>query len=378
MDKAALRLTFFSLLFTCVNLAATNKKQDIYSFNINSTVTSHYATTVITSRVKNLLRHRQEVLFEVKIPKNAFIRQFRMTIEGKTYDGVVKDKNEAQWEYEKAISQEESAGLISAVGRTLEDFKTSVTVAAFSKVTFELTYEELLKRRLGKYELLINAQLMQPVADFKIDVHIHENQQISSMEIKGGLYLTNAVTINIAGKDAWVTFYPTRDQQTKCGDCSINGLNGSLIVMYDVKRLKQSGVLKVSNGYFVHFFAPTDIQPISKKVVFIIDQSGSMRGKKIEQTRLAMLSILSDLAEGDLFGLITFNYHIQTWKPYLLTATKGNVEEAKKFVKRIKTGANRSSAGDHQSSMFRSFNPSTSPGGGAMAGITPCHPLLMP
>jgi len=34
------------------------------------------------------------------------------TIEGKTYDGVVKDKNEAQWEYEKAISQEESAGLI--------------------------------------------------------------------------------------------------------------------------------------------------------------------------------------------------------------------------------------------------------------------------
>lgn len=39
---------------------------------------------------------------------------------------------------------------------------------------------------------------------------------------------------------------------------------------------------------------------------------------------------------------------------------------------------NGSSAGDHQSWMFRSFNPSTSPGGGAMAGITPCHPLLMP
>ncbi len=41
-------------------------------------------------------------------------------------------------------------------------------------------------------------------------------------------------------------------------------------------------------------------------------------------------------------------------------------------------GINGSSAGDHQSWMFRSFNPSTSPGGGAMAGIIPCHPLLMP
>ncbi len=43
-----------------------------------------------------------------------------------------------------------------------------MAVAAFNKVTFELTYEELLKRRLGKYELLINAQPMQPVADFKV------------------------------------------------------------------------------------------------------------------------------------------------------------------------------------------------------------------
>ena len=54
------------------------------------------------------------------------------------------------------------------MGRTLEDFKTSVTVAAHSKVTFELTYEELLSRRLGKYELLINAQPGQIVKDFKV------------------------------------------------------------------------------------------------------------------------------------------------------------------------------------------------------------------
>uniref|UniRef100_A0A8C1KFR4 Inter-alpha-trypsin inhibitor heavy chain 3b n=1 Tax=Cyprinus carpio TaxID=7962 RepID=A0A8C1KFR4_CYPCA len=314
---------------------------DIYSFHINSTVTSRYATTVITSRVANLLNQSQEVHFDVKIPKDAFISQFRMTIEGKTYDGVVKEKEEAQQQYNQAVSGGQSAGLVSAVGRTLEDFKTSVTVAAFSKVTFELTYEELLKRRLGTYELLINAQPMQLVADFKIDVHIQENTGISLLEVKGALStkdLTNAVTTIRADKDAWVKFYPTRDQQTKCDECSKNGLNGNLIIMYDVERQKQSGDLKVSNGYFVHYFAPTDIQRIPKNVVFIIDESGSMSGTKIEQTRLAMLEILSDLAEDDHFGLITFSGHIQTWKPELLKATEGNVEEAKMFVKRIKSG----------------------------------------
>uniref|UniRef100_A0A673FJG0 Inter-alpha-trypsin inhibitor heavy chain H4-like n=1 Tax=Sinocyclocheilus rhinocerous TaxID=307959 RepID=A0A673FJG0_9TELE len=336
MDKVALTLTLFGLLFTCVNLA--KQDIDIYSFHINSTVTSRYATTVITSRVANLLNQSQEVHFEVKIPKDAFISQFRMTIEGKTYDGVVKEKEEAQQQYNQAVSRGQSAGLVSAVGRTLEDFKTSVTVAAFSKVTFELTYEELLKRRLGKYELLINAQPMQFI---DIDVHIHENIGISFLEVKGGLStkdLTNAITTIRADKDAWVKFYPTRDQQTKCDDCSKNGLNGNLIIMYDVERQKQSGDLRVSNGYFVHYFAPTDIQRIPKNVVFIIDRSGSMSGKKIEQTRLAMLRILSDLAVDDHFGLITFSGHIQTWKPELLKATEGHVEEAKMFVKRITSG----------------------------------------
>ena len=56
------------------------------------------------------------------------------------------------------------------MGRTLEEFKTSVTVAALQKVTFELTYEELLKRTLGKYELQIHARPMQPVKDFKVNL----------------------------------------------------------------------------------------------------------------------------------------------------------------------------------------------------------------
>uniref|UniRef100_A0A3B1JUP4 VIT domain-containing protein n=1 Tax=Astyanax mexicanus TaxID=7994 RepID=A0A3B1JUP4_ASTMX len=141
----------------------------IFSFHINSTVTSRYAITVITSRVKNRHTDSKEIHFKVKIPKNAFISKFRMTIEGKTYDGVVKEKEAAQQQYSEAVARGESAGVVRYnLGRTLEEFKTSVTVAALSKVTFELTYEELLQRRHGKYDLLIHTQPMQPVADFKV------------------------------------------------------------------------------------------------------------------------------------------------------------------------------------------------------------------
>uniref|UniRef100_A0A8C2BLS8 Zgc:112265 n=1 Tax=Cyprinus carpio TaxID=7962 RepID=A0A8C2BLS8_CYPCA len=341
MDRAALRLILLGVFLISATSDPVKKKQnvDIYSFYINSTVTSRYATTVITSRVANTLNESQGIQFEVKIPKNAFISKFRMTIEGKTYDGVVKEKEEAQQQYNQAVSRGQSAGLVKSVGRTLEDFKTSVTVAAFSKVTFELTYEELLKRRLGKYELLINAQPMQPVADFKMDVHIQEKPRISFLEVKGDLStgdLTNAIKITRADKDAWVTFYPTRDQQTTCRSCGENGLNGDLLITYDVERQNPQGEVVVSNGYFVHYFAPSDVPRIPKNVVFIIDRSGSMHGKKIHQTRLALLRILSDLDEDDHFGLITFDSEVSLWKRELLKATETNLENAKSFVKEIR------------------------------------------
>ncbi|XP_077058966.1 inter-alpha-trypsin inhibitor heavy chain H3-like [Siphateles boraxobius] len=341
MDRAALRLILLGVFLISASSQPVKKKQkvDIYSFYINSTVTSRYATTVITSRVANTVNESQEIQFEVKIPKNAFISKFRMTIEGKIYDGVVKEKQEAQQQYSRAVSRGESAGLIKSVGRTLEDFKTSVTVAALSKVTFELTYEELLKRRLGKYELLINAQPMQPVADFKMDVHIQEKPGISFLEVKGDLStgdLADAIKTTRADKDAWVTFYPTRDQQTKCKSCGENGLNGDMLITYDVERPNHVGEVMVSNGYFVHYFAPSDVPRIPKNVVFIIDRSGSMNGRKMEQTRLALLKILSDLDEDDHFGLITFDSEVDTWKNELLKATKENLETAKSFVKEIR------------------------------------------
>ncbi|XP_037388399.1 inter-alpha-trypsin inhibitor heavy chain H3-like isoform X2 [Pygocentrus nattereri] len=341
MDRTTIIATVLGFLLICVTSAPTSERRDIdiYSFHINSTVTSRYAVTVITSHVSNRLRESSEVHFQVKIPRNAFISKFRMTMEGKTYDGVVKEKEEAQRQYSQAVSRGESAGMVSSVGRTLEEFKTSVAVAASSKVTFELTYEELLIRRLGKYQLLINAQPMQPVADFKVDVYINEGPDLSFLQVKGGLYtqeLTDALTTTRSGNKAWLDFHPTEEQQTKCKGCAESGLNGDLIITYDVERLNPSGELQTSNGYFVHYFSPTDVQRTPKNVVFIISRGDAMQGRKMKQTRMAMCNMLEDLAIDDNFGLITFDSNVKVWKPKLLKATEKNLEQAKTFVKNIR------------------------------------------
>ncbi|XP_061583174.1 inter-alpha-trypsin inhibitor heavy chain H3-like [Cololabis saira] len=339
MRRAALQLTLFGLLLTLVDTLPNKDDWDIYSFHINATVNSRYATTVINSRVVNRAEESKEIEFHVQIPKNAFISKFRMLMDGEVYDGVVKTKEQAQRQYTEAVSRGQSAGIVSSVGRTMEDFKTSVTVAPHKKVTFELTYEELMKRTLGKYELQIHARPMQPVKDFKIDVHIHEKDGISFIDVKGGLStkaLANAITKTHADKQAWVHFYPTVDQQKTCDSCGEQGMNGDLIITYDVNRDTELGDLKTSDGYFVHHFAPSSLSRIPKNVVFLIDQSGSMSGRKIAQTRTALKRILNDLASDDFFGIITFDGSIFHWKRELVQATSENLLSAKEFAKNIR------------------------------------------
>uniref|UniRef100_A0AAZ1XGT3 VWFA domain-containing protein n=1 Tax=Oreochromis aureus TaxID=47969 RepID=A0AAZ1XGT3_OREAU len=195
-----------------------------------------------------------------------------------------------------------------------------------------------MKRTHGKYELQIHARPMQPVRDFKVDVHIHEEAGISFIDVKGGLStkpLANAITKTHADKQAWVYFYPTVYQQKMCDSCGDQGMNGDLVIVYDVNRDNGLGHIKKSDGYFVHHFAPSDLPRIRKNVIFVIDQSGSMYGRKIEQTRIALVHILNDLAEDDHFGLITFDDRISYWKRKLVQANSKNLESAKNFARNI-------------------------------------------
>ncbi|XP_028906757.1 inter-alpha-trypsin inhibitor heavy chain H4 isoform X2 [Ornithorhynchus anatinus] len=302
---------------------------DIYSLKLDSKVTSRFAHTVITSRVVNRANEAKEALFEVELPKTAFITNFSMIIDGVTYPGNIKEKAAAQEQYKTAISRGESAGLVKAVGRKVETFQVAVNVAPSAKVTFELVYEELLKRQLGKYELLLNIRPKQLVKHLQMDIHIFEPQGITFLETESTFMtsnLTDALSVIQNETKAHILFKPKEPSQ---GDTI---LDGNFIVRYDVRQDAIDSGIQIVNGYFVHYFAPTGLPTLPKSVVFVIDKSGSMDGRKIVQTREALLKVLGDLNPEDQFNLVVFNSMISQWQPSLLKATQENVGSAKKFV----------------------------------------------
>uniref|UniRef100_A0AAX7VPY7 Inter-alpha-trypsin inhibitor heavy chain H3 n=1 Tax=Astatotilapia calliptera TaxID=8154 RepID=A0AAX7VPY7_ASTCA len=287
---------------------------EVHSVTVDCTVTSRFAHTVMTSKAFNKANSSQEIFFEVELPKTAFITNFSMEIEG------------------QAVSSGQTAGLVKASGRKMEKFSVSVNIAAESNVTFVLTYEELLQRKLGRYELLTRVKPKTLVQDFQIVTNIYEPQGISYVDAHA-TFLSNEL-LPLVEKTAHISFSPTMEQQRKCPGCDGTLIDGDFIVSYDVKREKNLGDIQIVNGYFVHFFAP-ELPKLPKNVVFVIDISGSMSGRKMEQTREAMLAILQQVHEDDHFAIILFDSVIETWKDSLTKATKENITEAMDYIRRM-------------------------------------------
>uniref|UniRef100_G1PD69 Inter-alpha-trypsin inhibitor heavy chain 4 n=1 Tax=Myotis lucifugus TaxID=59463 RepID=G1PD69_MYOLU len=331
-------LVLLSLLAVLQTTSAQKNAIDIYSLTVDSRVSSRFAHTVITSRVVNRADSMQEATFQIELPKKAFITNFSMIIDGVMYPGNIKQKDAAQKQYSAAVARGESAGLVKATGRKMEQFQVSVSVAPAAKVTFELVYEELLKRRLGVYELLLKVQPQQLVKHLQMDIHIFEPQGISFLETES-TFMTNeladALTVSQNQTKAHIRFKPTLSQQQKSAEQQDTVVDGDFIIRYDVNRTLSGGSIQIENGYFVHYFAPEGLSTIPKNVIFVIDTSGSMRGRKIQQTREALIKILEDLRPEDHFNLISFSSEATKWKPSLVPASTQNVEEAKKYANSI-------------------------------------------
>uniref|UniRef100_A0A4X2L4Y4 Inter-alpha-trypsin inhibitor heavy chain 4 n=1 Tax=Vombatus ursinus TaxID=29139 RepID=A0A4X2L4Y4_VOMUR len=302
---------------------------------MDSRITSRFAHTTITSHVVNKADRAQEATFQVEIPKTAFITNFSMIIDGVTYPGEMKEKASAQERYRLALAKGPSAKIIKATGRNLEQFQVSVNVAPTANATFELVYEELLKRQLGKYELMLKVQPQQLVKHLQIDIHIFEPQGISSLDTEIAFMtkdLADALTTTQNKTKAHIVFKPSLAQQQKEPGKLDTILDGNFIVHYDVNRTAVAGDIQIENGYFVHHFAPRELPLLPKNVVFVIDKSGSMAGRKIKKTKEALLKVLDDLKPEDHFSLVAFSGRVTQWKPVLLQASEEHLESAKTFL----------------------------------------------
>merc|ERR1719411_1054223 len=248
------------------------------------------------------------------------------------YVADVAKKEDAKETYDDAVQKGQSVGLVNKDTRDANKLRISVNLEPAGKLTFTLTYEELLKRVNSKYEYILHVQPGQIVKDYQADIYLNESLPLKSIhvpelktnpnEITAQLEENSIATVerNIDGDSnrAHIVFKPeVQYQKLAAKNLEKNedsGMFGQFIVRYDVDLSSTGGnEIQVLDGYFVHYFAPENLQTLPRHVIFVVDVSGSMSGTKLKQTKDALVTILDDMTEQDYFDIITFSTDVKYW-----------------------------------------------------------------
>lgn len=304
------------------------------SFHVHASIRYRFVNTRFTTVIRNKASHPQNVDFAVAIPKSAFLTDFNMESGGKPYFGEVKERT--------VISHNAATGGRADQLKTSRDsnkFGASLMVAPDDTVTFTLTYSDLLRRKLGNYELQIYLNPGQVVKDLLVEVFILENTKLTKINVPA-LRQPSFVPSGVkeeenslaridrpAANAAHILFAPPTEHQ------GARGLAHTFVVQYDVEH-SPGGDIVVVDGYFFHFFAP-DTSPLPKDIVFVLDVSGSMSGDKMQQMKDAMYEILGDLLPQDRFDIVPFSsWAFNLWGS-LASVNSNNIYMAKQYVSNL-------------------------------------------
>ncbi|XP_029901183.1 inter-alpha-trypsin inhibitor heavy chain H5 [Myripristis murdjan] len=327
-------------------------KPHIQELSIKTTIISRYAFTAVSCAMLNRHSAAAQGVFQFQIPAAAYVSNFTMIVGGRVFQSEVrpKEKKVKQGKGENSKPKNKESGDTSSESE-VEVFRMAVSIPGRNRAVFLLTYEELLQRRLGRYEHVTSLRPLQLVSRLSLEVTVVDHSPITHLEV---LPLRNgkSTSASSAGSNApktlvkpeppittaikqeknfcKITFSPNIVQQAKI---TTNGNLGDFVIRYDVEREMGIGDIQVLNGHFVHYFAPKDLPVVPKNVVFVIDTSASMLGTKIRQTKDALFTILRDLRPGDNFNFVSFSNRIKVWQPNrLVPVTPLNIRDAKKFI----------------------------------------------
>ena len=92
-------------------------------------------------------------------------------------------------------------------------------------------------------------------------------------------------------------------------------------------------------GFFLALLSPNaDVAPgevMPKRVTFVIDTSGSMRGQRMELAKESLKYCVTRLGEKDRFNVIRFGSDSESLFGALVPASRENVDKAAAFVGRL-------------------------------------------
>lgn len=316
----------------------------IKEVTVDTKIVDQIAKTQVTQSFVNTGSRQIEVSFIFPLPYDGAIDRLTLMVNEKEYEAKLLPADEARSIYEGYIRKNQDPALLEWMGKGM--FKTSIfpiPPGAERKVT--LRYSQLLRKdqRLTDY--------LFPLATAKFTSHAVENIQFnlaieSAVKLKSIYSPTHPVDISRTGdKNATVKFSAKN---------SVPSIDFRLFFDTDEQQVGASVLSywpKDENEGFFLMLASPDIkstmteESVPKTVIFVVDRSGSMSGKKIEQARESLKFVVNNLRNGDLFNIVAYDSEVDVFRPEVQRYNETTRNEALGFIDGVYAGGSTNISG---------------------------------
>ncbi|MFW5968224.1 MAG: VIT domain-containing protein [Persicimonas sp.] len=324
------------------------------------------ATVHVTQTFENPTDDELEAIYEFPLYEKAAVYAMEATIGDRTIRAKIDRKEEAREKYEEAKAQGKKAALLDQDRPNL--FTQSVaSIGAGEEVEVRLSYTHPLPRNKGTYWLAVPFAVPERFAPADME----DNKLVDSdgddpgaspggadgdrtaegpedvsltVRIDGGMPVADISETShtleaeqLSETAHRLELVPDEDAVDRhfrlgyrlAGDEPQVGLNS----YWDDED---------EQGYFdLLIEPPAEVaaeQVPNREMVFVIDQSGSMRGERIEAARDFIADALDHLRPDDRFQIITFSNRTGYFYDEPRAATPENIDDAKRGVRKISAG----------------------------------------
>ena len=301
--------------------------------HVTVTVREPVATTVVEQEFYNPNDRVLEGIYLFPVPTGAHLEKFTMEVGGKQVAAELVPADQARKLYEDIVRQQRDPALLEYIGRDL--FKVRIfPLEPRSRKPITLRYSQLLRTDAGLasyvYPLNTTKFSAAPIPSVSLKLDLETRRPLKSIYSP-----SHRVEITRSGDRRATVGFEQRDLKpdtdfqllfaTEAGDIGLN-----LLTAHPPGE----------DGYFLLLASPgfeADAKRVvPKDVVFVLDTSGSMAGRKLEQAKNALRFCVENLNDGDRFELVRFSTEAEPLFNGLKEASRAERDRALAFIQDLR------------------------------------------
>jgi len=328
--------------------------------DVATSISGYIATTVVTQQFHNPYDGKIEAKYVFPLPQNAAINEFIMTVGERKIRGIIREREEAERIYEEARNQGYVASLLTQERPNI--FTQSVAnIEPGKEIDINIKYFHTLAYVDGWYEyvfpMVVGPRFNPPgmtdgvgavargahgISGQKTEVQYLRPGERSGHDIALSVEINAGVPIEeIVSKSHVITTNHSALEKVTLKLSPLDTIpNKDFVLRYKVagKTVKSSLLAHRDErgGFFtLMLYPPENLSTLQRKpmeMVFVLDCSGSMSGRPIEQAKTAVKRALRHLQPDDTFQIIRFSNDASQLGPAPIPATAKNVRRGLEYL----------------------------------------------